>query len=144
MTIALSRNPFCQLAKTSVSSFERFGPNETDSENCIEDEPINYFLKQAGSDKTADDLFELKIAKSEYWKEEKIEEIMDEFDCDEETAKRNFKIALENGEYDDEPDTSSYEYDRHRLILIPKDGKEPIDVASKISEIFDIDGCWDG
>lgn len=105
-------------------------------------ELINDLLKVAGSEKTADDLFEFKIEKGLSMQDDVDYEVYkDEIDDDEK------KWIGENDKYD-EAVWTEYDYNDNevtRMVITSKDdNKLTIDLAEKFQNIFSIDGSYNG
>jgi len=118
---------------------------------------IDSLLKAAGSDKTADDIFEFKITVEKSGETEKIWENLSEYYTDSELEGKdnNAKTEMINSVFDK---MCSGEIDQHygwgesyggfddrNLIITSKtDEAFVMELASTVESIFQIDGSYDG
>jgi len=115
-------------------------------------ELIDYFLEEAGSDKTADDLFIFELKLDQAY----VDRILDAIDENEEMVlpedalqlfrkdieeKERFEIVrrlVKEGKIDPDKYDSDISYREDALIIIPKDDSKEFNLASKFQRIFDI------
>ncbi|MFA5395703.1 MAG: hypothetical protein WC346_06760 [Methanogenium sp.] len=130
----------------------------TDKTILAAKELINFFLKESGSKKTADDLFEFKLVLSER-AIENLAGMIDEGDLDDYLKENKYrkgnstKLAekiltdIEKGKvYEPDVDykTNGDGMNEEELLIIPKSDKaNVINLANKINDIFEIDAYHD-
>jgi len=83
---------------------------------------INTILKESGSDKTADDLYEFSFKDDDYYNKDNI---MKEYEYDED-------------EYNEEYNMVGETYLIKNLVITPKSGNDNIDLATTFERIFDV------
>lgn len=109
---------------------------------------INQVLKDGGSDKTFDDMYEIKIEFDDDLYESFLDEVPPEYE--EEVENLNWKESVEwakkylkeHPEETPEETWSGYPYPTHYELVAKDEGN--VDLLNKINKIFDYEGFTDG
>jgi hypothetical protein len=99
---------------------------------------INQLLKDAGSDQTCEDIYDVELKYNKYEYNDLIEELIEDEECTEEEAKTILKDRAEN-------DCSSYETKLYLHITKKSDNsiEESVNITKKIYDMFDVNEWCD-